>query len=77
MAGEEASDLEEVDVLRPGNNFSCETMYSLMFYLAQPIYKDTNNVVILECDISLNLIRLKKYVIFRILTIMFRLGEDA
>ena len=33
MAGEKASDLEEVDVLRPGNSFSCETMYSLMLYL--------------------------------------------
>ena len=33
MAGEESSDLEEVDELRPGNDFSYETMYSLMLYL--------------------------------------------
>ena len=74
----------------PATIFRVKPCIHLCFIFAQPIYKEKNDVLILEYGISLNLqsyislqfypkthMNFKMYAIFRILTIIFRLGEDA
>ena len=50
----------------------------LRCFFAQPIYENKNDVVMLECDISLKpLMNLQKDIISKILTVIFRLDEYA